>query len=235
MVDSNVNSTAVTVLNKLEVYSLLYSLFPRDRKTLAVPYLGTAAKGIVVMVDWSNIYIGYRQLNENNYLDLDVFSMILTHGRPCLHKILAGSQIPPSVTLKAHQLGYKVHMGTRAGSQEQGIDEFLSFSISEYTSNYPPAILAIATGDGQPSANQDVSFIASTTRALELGWIVELYCFGSSLSKNWLALAEHHPDKLCVVFLDQFVKGLRSIPCRKKPAIPLSGVQNVCPNETLVD
>lgn len=198
---------------------LLYELFANDRNTLLVPYGCSNDDGIVVLVDWSNIFIGF---NKNEQFDMKILDLILTRGREWAKKVICGSDYDRNEIMlmqDASELDYKIVMKERkevvengvSKMKEEGVDEYICKQINRQLKNRKDkkGIIVLATGDGQPAVNKKLGFINSATKALEHGWIVEVYSFGSSLSSNWKALRDKYRKTLCVIYLDEFSEALK--------------------------
>ncbi|CAN6606218.1 hypothetical protein TRVA0_003S01178 [Trichomonascus vanleenenianus] len=217
-----------------KIYAGLYTLFPNDRATVSVPYPEKPFKhGIHAFIDWSNIQIGFlksvelKQLSgrlskDDQYkLDMEAFSLILTRGRRWTARTICAS-LPLSPTMReslvdAEALNYRVWLlervpvikYNRAVIKEYGVDELLSGYIQETLNKHVPSTIVLATGDGQPSEiDPAVGFFQAIEQALQRGWKVELYSFGSSMSANWHTLYRRFPKRFCFIYLDEFMLGM---------------------------
>lgn len=221
-----VNSYANLQLPKL--YERLYELFPHDRKTLAVPFPSArATRGIDVLIDWSNIYVGLTRTIQREIkttrrtkLDIKVLDLIITRGRPCISKTVAGSHttLLPEDSERARALAYHAYQfelqfdETLKKRVERGVDEVLCFRLTEIIRERTPGTIVLATGDGQQSfLNKEVSFFRTIDKALTDGWAVELYSFGEQLSQQWNILQSKFPKQFVCIYLDEFTGVLASL------------------------
>jgi hypothetical protein len=205
-----------------QLFERLYDLFPHDRKTLAVPFPRSCATiGIDVLIDWSNIYVGFvknaqRQTKTSRryVLDLEILDLIIARGRPCISRTVAGSQatLLAEDSEKAKALGYNTYQFELEFDEilqkrvERGVDEVLCFQLDEITKARTPGTIVLATGDGQRSSlNSEVSFYMAVEKALNNGWTVELYSFGHQLSHHWTILKRNFPTKFVYIYLDEFI------------------------------
>lgn len=208
------------------LYQRLYELFPQDRRTMAVPFPPRrgAKHGIDILIDWSNIYIGYKQNSQRLVrtagrveFNMGVLDLIITRGRPCISKTVAGSgtTLLAEDANNARYLGYTPYRFDLEYDEklhhkvERGVDEVLCFQLNEIVRARVPGTIILATGDGQRSGlNREVSFYTAVERALHDGWTVELYSFGAQLSYHWNVLKDQFGARFVYVYLDEFLRFL---------------------------
>lgn len=215
------------------LFGRLYTLFPRDRKTLSVPYPNKQFGNgdVKVVIDWSNIRIGYDHLQKQitrpsppskaKLLNLDILDVILVRGRCWNKKIVAGSfhrNDSEQLEKAKVKLHYTTHVlerqsidhGTHTSQQEHGVDEILVSYIEDFVKNDKPGVIALATGDGQPFSTDSpkTGFYYSVEYALENQWRVEIYAFGDSASKNWEQLKRLFPNQIGIIYLNEFISYL---------------------------
>lgn len=96
---------------------------------------------------------------------------------------------------------------------EQCVDELLHLKILESLLDYSaPSTLVLASGDGKDAEFSQGGFFKCVTRALNLGWKVEVVSWQRQISKNFLdtEFIEKWDGKYGVVFLDWFARELGS-------------------------
>jgi hypothetical protein len=192
--------------------------------------LNTSQTGIHIFVDISNILIGFHDALKLAHhiptttrirrvpLSFYNLSLILERGRPASKRVLAGSDLIPSIT-DAAALGYETNILSRvqkakeltprqkkyispsgSGSEttklfapekwvEQGVDEILHLKMLESILDAEsPSTIVLATGDAA-EAEYSGGFMRMVERALERGWVVELVSFKGNTSGAYKARA----------------------------------------------
>nr|CAG8645815.1 8521_t:CDS:2 [Entrophospora candida] len=143
---------------------------------------------IHVFVDHSNIYIGFQKV----------------------------SSLPLIQNLdEAKNSGYNVSELKRVdkgkgGKKEQCVDELLQLKILDSLLYHTPGTLVLASGDGNDGEYFQGGFHRCVTKALELGWKVEIISWKNLLSQNFLdeKFLSKWQGQYQVIFLDNFSKEL---------------------------
>ncbi|KAK3703762.1 hypothetical protein QZH41_008442 [Actinostola sp. cb2023] len=173
------------------------------------------SKGVVIVVDNSNIYIGAQECaSANNASDrkrhvrvkLQNLVKILENNRLKERTFVCGSSPPATehVWDVYRHLGYVVDLEERRGKDEQRVDEGLHLFIYKAICELSPRVLVLASGDGMKGKSENsTSFPGCATMALDKGWSVEVYSWKHSLSAEWLKLAKKYPDHLTINYLDK--------------------------------
>eukprot|EP00004_Rigifila_ramosa_P027179 TRINITY_DN8738_c0_g1_i6.p1 TRINITY_DN8738_c0_g1~~TRINITY_DN8738_c0_g1_i6.p1 ORF type:complete len:111 (-),score=22.52 TRINITY_DN8738_c0_g1_i6:2-334(-) len=104
---------------------------------------------------------------------------------------------------------------------EQACDEILHLKIANAVNDHtyflhialatvylmPRPVLALITGDGALS-QFNTSFVDQAKRALDRGWVVEVYSWRAALSSAWKRLRKEYPGRVLIVDLDNHVKSI---------------------------
>lgn len=152
------------------------------------------------LVPWFAFRVYYRNLFD-----------LIENGREVRTAILAGSVPPPSEAIwqYARDKGYGTDLLRRVENDEgnkveQGVDEILHLKIANTLLDYPNTdILVVATGDGSTSAF-NTGFPGQITRALKLGWTVEVWSWTSTLNRCYRQMEGDAGGLLQVKNLDPF-------------------------------
>ncbi|CAJ0642572.1 4589_t:CDS:2 [Entrophospora sp. SA101] len=157
-------------------------------------------KPIHVFVDNSNIYIGFQKnkmkmpfTNKKQMLSYPtLFTTIIERGRNVARRELVAS-LPLIQNLdEAKNSGYnvselkRVDKGGKGGKKEQCVDELLQLKIFDSLLYHTPGTLVLASGDGNDGEYFQGGFHRCVTKALEMGWKVEIISWKNLLSQNFL-------------------------------------------------
>ncbi|KAK3739184.1 hypothetical protein QZH41_017335, partial [Actinostola sp. cb2023] len=196
------------------------------------------SKGVVIVVDNSNIYIGAQECaSANNASDrkrhvrvkLQNLVKILENNRLKERTFVCGSSPPATehVWDVYRHLGYVVDLEERRGKDEQRVDEGLHLFIYKAICELSPRVLVLASGDGMKGKSENsTSFPGCATMALDKGWSVEVYSWKHSLSAEWLKLAKKYPDHLTINYLDKYVNHITFVDGKHgRKCLPVTGSQ----------
>ena len=99
-------------------------------------------------------------------------------------------------------LKYKVWVGTSKNGKESLVDDKLHAQILDSLLEFTkPETLILATGDGNVNYG-GTSFLKCVTRALRLGWHVELYAWKRGIHREYINIQAKHPGYFIVRYLD---------------------------------
>ncbi|KAI1862433.1 hypothetical protein JX265_009147 [Neoarthrinium moseri] len=86
---------------------------------------------------------------------------------------------------------------------EQGVDENLHLSMLETILDAEPGIMVLATGDAKP-AEFSRGFAHYATKALKLGWHLEIVSWRQCLSSEWEKVSNKFASQVRTIILDDF-------------------------------
>ena len=135
------------------------------------------------------------------------------HG--ILTRVLAGSVPPGNEDLweYARSAGYDTSLLRKIEKDdgrlgEQGVDELLHLKIANVLLDYdPPQTLVLGTGDGQ-LGQFGTSFEQQVSRALKLGWDVEVWSWGMQLSGRFAKLRSPSGASATIHVLDPYYRSI---------------------------
>lgn len=147
-----------------------------------------------------------------------LFNSIIERGRNVARRELVAS-LPLFQNLdEAKNSGYNVSelklvdKGGKGdkGKKEQCVDELLQLKIFDSLLYHTPGTLVLASGDGNDGEYFQGGFHKCVTKALEMGWKVEIISWKNLLSQNFLdkKFLSKWQGQYQVIFLDDFAEEL---------------------------
>ena len=191
---------------------------PRLRDVTTAAATKRVKPTIHVFVDCSNIAIGCKSFvpssrlfppsmqpgdrDQTIQLDIPALCDWMERDRPCEQREAVGT-MSDDVAGYWRRSRYDV---TRTTSDKTGhADEILHAHVFQSLLERDPATLVLATGDGNTNGETGATsaFPRVVAGALRQGWLVELVCWSSSLSRVYRALQALCPQRMTIRFLDE--------------------------------